>query len=253
MSYDAILGLNTIPEASGEMDGTSLNGLRAPGLGIPFGVLVPMSFDNRLFMGTNVNGNTALNFPATYGYGEWAELRMTSNFTASQFQGIFMRVQSLVANTSGVRGLEINARNNNLAMGNIEAIFGEADFKGTAGYTVGTLYGITGQCSGDTGSTATITAGAALRAKWQTEAGMTLSGCNGIEISNEAISTIGLLNAAILIKSTSAGIGYGAIIDATGTKLTADGTEVTLIAFLDNTGATKLLVWDSGGAGLVVE
>ena len=188
-------------------------------------------------------------FDTAYGYGEVVELRYTSAFTASQFQGLFLKVAAAsgVANTSTLRGMEVDARNaSGQNAGTLEGGFFQATNKGTG--TTTNAFGVSGQVAFDADVAHTVTFLAGLRAKIQTEDAATITEGYGVYIENEAVTGIKLLTAGIGVKSTSGGIGFGVLIDASGTQLTDQGSnKVTLIKFKNSANVTKSLNVDSSG------
>src|SRR3990167_1890999 len=79
-----------------------------PAVRVPYHFGLGVSDTGRI--STISRAGAVLEFPTTYGFGEALELRYRSTFTASQFQGMVLQVRSDVANTSGLRGIEVSAR-----------------------------------------------------------------------------------------------------------------------------------------------
>ena len=190
---------------------------------------------------------SAIAIPAAHTYGEGWELRYSCSFTASQFQGIYMQVAAAVANTGSIRGAELDARNASaLNVGTLEGLFGQATVKGAA--TITNAFGVSGQVGLPADTAATVTFLAALRGKVQSEDAATITEGYGLYLENEAVTGIKLLTAAVGVKSTSGAIGFGVLIDASGTQLTNQGSnKVTLIKFKDSANVTKSLNVNSSG------
>ena len=195
-----------------------------------------------------IKGSTS-DFPSTYEYGEVSELRYACNFTASQFQGMFMRVAmaSGVANTSTLRGMEIDARNaEDQNVGELVGIHSTINVLGTG--TITGAYGLHAQISLRSDKASTVTRGAVVRAQWQTEDAATITEGYGVLVENVFITGGSVLDAAFAAESTGAAVGFAAGIDLEGTQLsTVDTDKVDLIKFLDQAGTARALRVDTSG------
>ncbi|KKL47404.1 hypothetical protein LCGC14_2335920, partial [marine sediment metagenome] len=175
------------------------------------------------------------------------------NFTASQFQGLFMRVAmaSGVANTSAVRGMEVDARNaSDQNVGELVGVHATANVMGTG--TITKAFGLHAQVSQRSEEASTVTTLAAIWAKVGVEDASTITNGYGILISSEFITGGIALTAAIGVESSGAG-AFTSLIDATGAQLveTDSGTEVVLIKFQGANGTTYYLVHDTDAATVV--
>ncbi len=195
-----------------------------------------------------------VDYPSSYEFGEVQELRYNCNFTASQFQGMFMRVAmaSGVANTNTLRGMEIDARNaSDQNVGELVGIHSTINLLGTG--TLAQAYGLHAQISMRSDVAGVITKGAVIRAKFQTEDAGTVTAGYGILIENEFITGGLILDAAVRVEATGAAIGFNAGIDLRGTGLVEVGTnQVQLIQFKDSGGDEVALVVNDSGAVAVI-
>lgn len=195
-----------------------------------------------------LKGSTAA-FPSTYAYGEVQELRYSCAFTASQFQGLFMRVAmaSGVANTSALRGAEIDARNaEDQNVGELVGIHSTINVLGTG--TITEAAALHAQISLRSDKAAILTRAAVIRAKFQTEDAATITEGYGVLVENEFITGGSVLDAAFAAETTGAAVGFAAGIDLEGTKLsTVDTDKVDLIKFLDQAGTARALRVDTSG------
>jgi hypothetical protein len=205
---------------------------------------------------TVTRAGAALEFPDAYGFGEAWELRFRTADTGNgQFQGIFLQVRSDVANTSTIRGLEIQARQgaDTIALGGLTGAQIAAYGAGTTG-NITTMMGMDVQVSMDSDSTYTVTTLYGLRVKLQIEDGATVTSGYGIFIENESVSGgptgAARMIAAIGIKATTATEGvfrYG--IDSSQTEFTnGSGNEVVLWKFKGANGTTYYLKHDTDAA-----
>ena len=192
----------------------------------------------------------SVDYPSTYEYGEVQELRYDCNFTASQFQGLFMRVAmaSGVANTGTLRGMEVDARNaSDQNVGELVGIHATANVIGTG--TITKAYGLHAQVSQRSDEASTITNLAAIWAKLTVEDASTITNGYGILIESEFITGGVVLDAVIRVETTGVANGFDRGIDFRGTKLTTVGSsQVDLISFLDSAGTARALVVNSSGA-----
>lgn len=200
---------------------------------------------------TKSRAGAAQNVPALgYGYGEAIELRYDCKYTASQFQAMFIRVAAAsgVANTSTLRGMEVDARNaSNQNAGTLEGVFGTVSVKGTG--TITGAYAVSANLSMDADVAATITEGAGVRSKIQVEDAATLTAMYGVLVEHEAVTGGKAVTAAYGAKS-GAGEAFTSLIDASGATLveTESGTDVVLIKFKGANGTTYYVVHDTDAA-----
>lgn len=196
-----------------------------------------------------LKGSTAA-FPSDYAYGEVWELRYSCAFTASQFQGLFMRVAmaSGIANTSTLRGAEIDARNaEDQNVGELVGVHATVNVLGTG--TITKAYGLHAQVSQRSDKASTITNLAAIWCKLTVEDASTITNGYGILIESEFITGGVVLDAVIRVETTGVANGFDRGIDFRGTKLTTVGSsQVDLISFLDSGGTARALVVNSSGA-----
>ena len=193
-----------------------------------------------------LKGSTAA-FPSTYAYGEVWELRYSNAFTASQFQGMFLRVANTVANTGTLRGMEVDARNaSGLNAGELVGVHGTASVKGAG--TITGCYGISGNCSVDSDQAPTLTEMAAIRGKIQVEDAATYTNAYGCLVEHEAVTGAKLVTAAFGAKSgASAAFQYG--IDLSRAILEVSQTnEVVLFKFKDSGGTIREVRFDVDNA-----
>lgn len=197
-----------------------------------------------------LKGSTSA-FPSTYEYGEVWELRYSNAFTASQFQGIFLRVSNTVANTSETRGCEFDARNaSGLNSGGLTGVYGSASIKGAG--TITSAYGISGNVSVDSDQAPTITEMAAVRGKVQVEDAATYTAGYCMLAEHEAVTGGKAILAAYGAKSGGAA-AFTSLIDATNAQLveTDSGTRVVLIKFQGANGTTYYMVHDTDAATVI--
>ena len=196
-----------------------------------------------------LKGSTAA-FPSTYAYGEVWELRYSNAFTASQFQGIFLRVANTVANTSETRGIEADARNaSGLNSGGLTGIFGTASVKGAG--TITGLYGISGNVSVDSDQAPTVTEMAAVRGKVQVEDAATYTNSYGMLVEHEAVTGAKLITAAFGAKSGAAAAFSYAVDVSRGILEVSQTNEVVLMKFKDSGGTIRELRFDVDAATVV--
>src|SRR3990167_10041272 len=203
-------------------------------------------------LSTATRAGAVVEFPDAYGFGEAWELRFrTADTSNGQFQGIFLQVRSDVANTSTIRGMEIEARQGAaVALGGLEGMHVNANVASSSTGNITTVKGISANVSLDDTYTGTITNLYGLHVKIQSEDGATITNGYGIRIENEPVTGAERLTAAIQITSNATTVGrfrYG--IDSTGTEFTnGSGNEVVLWAFLDSAGVANYLVHDTDAA-----
>lgn len=192
-------------------------------------------------------------FPDAYGFGEAWELRFrTADTSNGQFQGIYLQVRSDVANTSTIRGMEIEARQGGaVALGGLTAIQCQANIASSSTGNVTTAYGLSAEVQMDDTYTGTVTTLAGLRTKIQTEDGATVTNGYGVQIENEAVTGGLKLDAAVRVDYTNAGTGFDTIIDSTGTLTTASDTDKVLLwKFLRSDGTTVYMRYDTSDNAL---
>lgn len=199
---------------------------------------------------TRTIAGAALSVRSDYGRGEAIELRYSSALSNTQFQGIALFVDTSVANTSTIRGLEVSARRSAaVAVGTIEGanIAGYARVDGTGDVT--NLYGVTGEAQMDDGYTGTITELAAVRAKVQIEDGATVTAGYGVLVHVEGVTGGAAITALFGAKGTGGGTA-DSIVDSSGVETTnyQTATRVVLMKFLGANGTTYYLVHDTDTA-----
>jgi hypothetical protein len=222
------------------------------GKGVPTLWEVPMALKNRI--STNTLAGSAISVPSDYSFGEGVELRYSSAFTASQFQGIFCQVDTSVANTSTIRGGEFVGRRAGGAAVAVGSIMGLQ----IAGYTasgatgnITNLFGASIEAQTDAAYTGTITLFAGARVKLQAEDGATYTKSYGVVVEHEAVTGAKLVDAAFGAKS-AATAAYKAVIDSREATLEAINTnQVRLFAFKDAAGNAKMVVYDPDDAAVL--
>ena len=201
---------------------------------------------------TNTPAGAAISIPADHSYGEAWELRYTSALVNTQFQGIYLQVDTSVANTSTIRALEAGARRTAaVAVGTIQGAYITAYTNSGATGNITSLFGASIEAQMHSAYTGTVTDMVGLQVKLQTEDGATITGGCGIRIVNEDITGGKRVTSAIDIDSTSAErFRYG--IDSTGSEfVNGSGNEVVLWAFKGANGTTYYLVHDTDAATAV--
>ncbi len=190
----------------------------------------------------------AVVIPSTYGYGESIELRYSSSLSNTQYQGLFMQVDTSVANTSTIRAAEFVGRQGTaVAVGTVEGIHAQAQVRSSGNVT--NAYGVDGQISMFSGYSGTLANAAALRAKFQTEG--TITNGYGILIENEAVTGGVKLDAAVRVNSTGAGQLFDAILDTSGTLTTVSDTDKVLLwKFLRSDGTAVYMRYDTSDNAL---
>ncbi len=200
---------------------------------------------------SGVEKGQAVVIPSSFAFGEAIELRFSSALSNTQFQGIFLRVDTSVANTSTIRAAEFGARQGtNVAVGTLEALFAEAQLRGNANVT--SAFGLDGQISMFSDYTGTVTNAAALRGKFQTEDGATLTNGYGLLLENEAVTGGLLLDAAVRVESSGITTGFDTIIDSSGTLTTVSDTDrVRLWTFQRSDGTPVFMKYDTSDNALI--
>ena len=206
---------------------------------------------------TGTRAGATLEFPTTYSFGEAIELRYRSTYTASQFQGIYLQTRSDVANTSTVRGMEIEARQGAaVAIGNLIGLTSTANVASTTTGTVTTVIGLDAQTTFNSSAyTGTVTSLYGLRVKMAIEDGATVTTGYSIYVETEAVTGAptgtARLDAVLGVATSPAnGVGYWRYgIDTSGTEFTnGSGNEVVLWKFIGANGTTYYMVHDTDAA-----
>lgn len=208
-------------------------------------------FDANGRISTSTHAGATIEFPDTYSRGEAWELRFRTADTGNgQFQGIFLQVRSDVANTSTIRGMEIEARQGAaVALGGLEGMHVNANVASTSTGNITTVKGISANVSLDDTYTGTITNLYGLHVKLQTEDGATITNGFGIYIENEAVTGDQRLVAAIGVAQTSVGAyRYGLYFPELEN---GSGNEVVLMRFIGANGTEYFLVHDTDAATVV--
>ncbi len=225
-----------------------------PAVRVPYHFGLGVNDTGRLSTGSR--SGAAISFPNGYGFGEAVELRYSSAKLNTQFNGIYLRVDTSVANTTGVAGIDVDTRRSvaDIAVGVVKAVSGIA-YTGNLGADSGNitnLFGVNAEASVDGSYTGTIALLAGLRVKITTEDGSTMTAGYGVFIENDAATGYKALTAAIGVKSNN-GATYTALIDATDAVLveTDTGTVVTLMTFKGANGTLYHLIHDTDAATVV--
>lgn len=214
------------------------------------------NFDQNGRLSTLTGSGSTLNFPDAYSRGEAWELRFRPQDTNNnQFQGIFLQVRTDVANSSTIRGMEVEARQgaNTIAIGELIGLTAQARGAGTTG-AITTMIGLDSQIQMDSDSTYTVTNCWGMRIKMQIEDGATITTGYALRIEVEHVTGAptgnARLDAIIGVTNTSATAGvfrYG--IDTSGTEFTnGSGGEVILWKFKGANGTTYYLKHDTDAA-----
>lgn len=227
--------------------------LRMGGEVAPYVFGVGADNEGRLATG-HLNG-TAHVFPDAYGFGEAWELRFQWEETGnSQRQGIFLQSRSDVANTSTIRGMEIEARQGAaVALGGLEGLHANANIASSSTGNITTVKGISANVSMDDTYTGTVTSLYGLHAKIQSEDGATITTGYGVFIENEAVTGLEKLTAAIGVANTTPDsvAGFDCLIDASGALTTVSDTDkVLLFKFSRSDGTTVFCRYDTSDNAL---
>lgn len=211
------------------------------------------SFDQNGRISTITGSGSTLTFPDAYNRGEAQELRYRTADTGNgQFQGIFLQVRTDVANSSTIRGMEVEARQgaNTIAIGELIGSTFISRGAGTTG-AITTMIGLDAQVQMDSDSTYTITNCYGMRIKMQVEDGATVTTGYALRVEIESVTGAptgsARLCAIIGVTATTGTAGvfrYG--IDTTCTEFTnGSGNEVVLWKFKDSAGTTQFMVFDT--------
>lgn len=207
-------------------------------------------FNSRVATRTQAGAN--LTIPAEYGYGEVQELRYASSISNAQIQAYFVQVQQDVANSSTVRAAEFVARQGTaVAIGELVGLHAQAQARSSGNLTFAA--GIHAQLSVFSGYTGTVTKGAAVRAKVQSEG--TMTEVYGVLIENEYVTGGVTLAAAIGVEATNQSTtSFTAIIDSRDARTAVHDTDrVTLWIFKNDVGANIRMSYDTSGNALVFD
>jgi len=214
------------------------------------------SYDRNGRLSTITGSGSTLEFPDAYSRGEAWELRFRTADTGNgQFQGIFLQVRSDVANSSTIRGMEVEARQgaNTIAIGELIGSTFISRGAGTTG-AITTMIGLDAQVQMDSDSTYTITNCYGMRIKMQIEDGATVTTGYALRIEIESVTGAptgsARLDAMIGVTATTGTAGvfrYG--IDTLNTEFTnGSGNEVVLWAFKGANGTSYYLIHDTDAA-----
>jgi hypothetical protein len=202
---------------------------------------------------TSSRAGAAITFPDDYSFGEAWELRFTFAETGnSQRQGIFVDVRSGAANSSTLRGMEMGAQQGDAhAVGTIE---GANIFAGTRGASgnITNLFGLTAELKHNTAYAGTITAAAALRAKFTFDNSATYTLGSVLRLELEALASGGAINSLIYgVNAGGATVNY--LLDTSGLESTNySANRVVLWKFKDSGGTNRFLVYDADAATSVL-
>jgi hypothetical protein len=210
---------------------------------------------NTIFHGSHrvssesANGS-AQSIPATYGFGEMWELRYNSSKSDNtQFQGMFMEVRTLIANSSTVRGMEvIAAQGAAVAVGGLEGGNFKAHVRSATTGNITFAYGLSGEFGHNSNAyTGTVADVAAVRGKVTMEDGATYTKSAVFLAHAEGLSGSDILG-SILRGEVNANITVDTLIDMTDVTLsTVDTDKVNLIRFKDSGGDEVILRVDDSG------
>ena len=204
-------------------------------------------------LSTGTRAGSAITFPDTYGFGEAWELRFTFPETGnSQRQGIFVDVRGSAANSSTIRGMEMGAQQDGVvAIGTLE---GANIFAGTRGATgnITNMFGLTAEFKHNATYTGTVTAAAALRAKFTFAVGATYTVGSILRLEIEAQTGGGAINSLIYAIGAGGGtVNY--LLDTSGLESTNySANRVVLWKFKDSAGTDRFLVYDADAATSVL-
>lgn len=200
---------------------------------------------------TETELGAATTIPASHTYGEAIELRYTVEYTASQFQALFVNVRSDVANTSTLRGAEFSARQGAaVAIGTLEGINSAANVASSSTGDVTNAFGITGELQTDDTYTGTITAAAAVRGKFQAEDGATYTAGYVFQADLEAVTSAKAITAILGVGTASGGATVNSLIDTSALESTnyQSNTRVVLVKFKGANGTVYYVVHDTDSA-----
>ena len=217
------------------------------------GNVPPFVFDENGRVSTSSHAGAALTIPDSYSFGEMWELRYTFAETGnSQRQGIFVNVRASAANTSTVRGMELGAEQSGaIAIGVLEGANIWAGTRGASG-NITNLFGLTAELKHNTAYSGTITAAAALRAKFTFDNSATYTIGSVLRLEMEPIAGGGAINSLIYATATT-GTSVNYLIDTSGIESTNySANRVVLWKFKDSAGTDRFLVFDADAATSVL-
>lgn len=223
-----------------------------PAVRVPYHFGLGVNDSGRLSTASR-NGAT-LEFPDAYSFGEAIELRYRFAETGNaQRQGIFMQVRSDVANTSTIRGMEIEARQGAaVALGGLEGMHVNANIASSSTGDITTVKGISANVSMDDTYTGTVTNLYGLHVKIQSEDGSTVTTGYGVYVENEAVTSGEKLTAVLGAASTGAANLFDTVIDSTGVLTTVANTDQVLLwKFRNDAGTAIYMRYDQSGGALV--
>ena len=203
---------------------------------------------------TSTRAGAAITFPDAYSFGEAVELRYTFAETGnSQRQGIFVNVRQSAANSSTVRGMELGAEQSGaIAIGVLEGANIWAGTRGASG-DVTLMYGLTAEFKHNTAYSGTITAAAALRAKFTFDNSATYTIGSVLRLEMEPLAGGGAINSLIYATTSAAGTTVNYLIDTSGIESTNySANRVVLWKFKDSANTDRFLVFDADSATAVV-
>ncbi|KKN07618.1 hypothetical protein LCGC14_1065030 [marine sediment metagenome] len=212
------------------------------------------AFDQNGRLSTITGSGSTIEFPDAYSRGEAWELRFRTADTGNgQFQGIFLQVRTDVANSSTIRGMEIQARQgaNTIAIGELIGITAAAYGAGTTG-AITTMIGMDAQVQMDSDSSYTVTNLFGMRIKLQIEDAATITTGYGLKIELENVTGSPTRLTAIIGASSTTGEVFRYGIDTSGTELTnGSANEVILWKFLGANGTTYYMKHDTDAATVI--
>ena len=203
---------------------------------------------------TSSRAGAALTFPDTYGFGEAWELRWTFAETGnSQRQGIFGNVRGSAANSSTIRGIEFGTeQEGNVAIGVLEGANFWAGTRGASG-NITNMFGLTGEFKHNASYAGTITAAAALRAKFSFDNAATYTLGSVLRLEMEPTAGGGAINSLIYGVTAAAGCTVNYLIDTSGIESTNySANRVVLWKFKDSAGTDQFLIFDADAATSVL-
>ena len=218
------------------------------------GNVPPYILDENGRISTGSHAGSALTIPDSYSFGEIWELRWSFAETGnSQRQGIFMDVRQTAANSATVRGMEIGVQQSgDIAIGTLE---GANIFAGTRGASgnITNMFGLTAEFKHNTVYSGTITAAAALRAKFTFDNSATYTLGSVLRLEMEPIAGGGAINSLIYGITSTAGTTVNYLIDTSGIESTNySANRVVLWKFKDSGGTDRFLVFDADAATSVL-
>lgn len=218
------------------------------------GAVPPYVLDENGRISTSSHAGAAVTVPDSYSFGELWELRWSFAETGnSQRQGIFMDVRQTAANSSTVRAMEIGVQQSgDIAIGTLEGANIFAGTRGTSG-NITSLFGLTAELKHNTAYSGTITAAAALRAKFTFDNSATYTLGSVLRLEMEPIAGGGAINSLIYGITSTAGTTVNYLIDTSGIESTNySANRVVLWKFKDSANTDRFLVFDADSATSVL-